>query len=253
MRRNLIWATALILLMAPFTSNSQETKMTRQIAEEDKPFLLNYVDLENPYGEVVLSNEHVVLQRLVVGAGEWEGIHSHPGNQIFVHIKGGLWSGRLGGEVEYVGPADGDGAVGWMDAIPFSAGHDSGNVGDELIDLIYVTMKSDAPIAPDAEHSPQVYPNIPMEMLMENDRLIAQRLLIEPGEWTGVHSHPGNQVYLHVKGGIWSERRGGEQSEPMPVSEDGSVGWLDATEHGEEHEMGNTGDTTIELVLVTLK
>ncbi|MDG1708831.1 MAG: hypothetical protein P8H03_08705, partial [Emcibacteraceae bacterium] len=172
--------------------------MSEQITESDKPFLLNYANLDKPFGDVVFTNEHVVLQRFLVGAGEWEGVHSHPGNQIYIHIKGGLWSGRLGGELEYVGPVDEDGAVGWMDAIPFSAGHDSGNTGDAPIDLMYVTLKGDAPIAPDAQHSPQVYPNAPMEMIIDNDRVFVQRLLIEPGEWTGIHSDLGNQVYVHV-------------------------------------------------------
>jgi len=223
------------------------------VAESDMQFLLTYPNLDNSQGEVLLSNDHVVLQRLVVPAGEWEGIHSHPGNQLYVHINGGEWSGRIGGETEYSAEVVEDGAVGWMDAIPLSAGHDSGNTGDSPIDLIYVTLKKDSPIAPEAEHVPQVYPNIPMELLLENHRMIVQRLLVEPGQWTGIHSHPGNQVYVHITGGTWSERHGGVQSPPLPFSEAGSVGWTDAVDPGEEHEVGNTGDTAIELVLVTLK
>ncbi len=221
--------------------------------ETDKPFLLTYPNLEDLDGNVVLTNEHVVLQRLVVPAGKWEGVHSHPGNQIYVHIIGGEWSGRLGGKMEYSGSVSEDGEVGWMDAIPLSAGHDSGNTGDNDIDLIYVTLKSDAPIAPDVEHAPQVYPNVPMELLLENERMIVQRGQVEPGQWTGIHSHPGNQVYLHIKGGVWSERRNGVQSPPEPFAEAGSVGWTDAVDLSEGHESGNTGDTTIDFVLVTIK
>ena len=253
MQLKLIWAIVLILLLTAFTSNAKDTKMIKHADESDKQFLLNYPNIENSDGDVVLTNDHVVLQRLVVGAGEWEGIHSHPGNQLYVHIKGGEWSGRLGGKLEYSGSVDGDGAVGWMDAIPFSAGHDSGNTGDTPIDLIYVTLKSDAPIDPEGEHAPQAYPNIPLEPLLENDRMIAQRIQIEPGQWTGIHSRPGNQVYIHIKGGIVSERRGGVQSPPSPLSQDGSVGWMDAIALSEAYEFGNTGDTTIHIVLVTLK
>ena len=140
-----------------------------------------------------------------------------------------------------------------MDAIPLSAGHESGNTGDTPIDLIYVTLKGDAPIAPEVGHSPQIYPNIPLELLLENDRMIVQRVQVEPGQWTGIHSHPGNQVYIHIKGGIWSKRRGGVQTPPAPFSKSGSVGWIDAVDLGIGHESGNTGDTTIDLVLVTLK
>ena len=253
MRRRLPLNTVLILLLAAFTSSAQDTEASNQVTEDDKKFLLTYPNLDDSDGEVVLTNDHVVLQRLVVPAGEWEGIHSHPGNQIYVHIKGGEWSGRIGGKSEYSGIVDEDGAVGWMDAIPLSAGHESGNTGDTPIDLIYVTLKEDAPIAPEIEHAPQIYPSIALELLLENHRMIVQRVRVEPGQWTGIHSHPGNQVYIHIKGGIWSERRGGVQSTPSPFSKAGSVGWMDAIDLSEAHEMGNTGDTTIDLVLVTLK
>ncbi len=253
MRRNLTLNTVSILLLAAVTSSAQDSTALKQVAKDDNQFLLTYPNLENSDGEVALTNDHVVLQRLLVGPGEWEGIHSHPGNQIYVHIKGGEWSGRLGGKSEYSGIVSPDGEVGWMDAIPLSAGHESGNTGDTPIDLIYVTLKDDAPIAPQIEHAPQFYPNIPLELRLENDRMIVQRVQVEPGQWTGIHSHPGNQVYIHIKGGIWSERRGGVQSAPTPFLKAGSVGWIDAIDPSEAHEKGNTGDTTIDLVLVTLK
>ena len=224
-----------------------------QLTSGDKQFLLTYPNLDDPDGEVVLTNEYVVLQRLVVPAGAWEGVHSHPGNQIYVHIKGGEWSGRLGGKAEYSAEIDEDGAVGWMDAIPLSAGHDSGNTGDEPIDIIYVTLKKDAPIAPDFEHTPQTYPNIPLELLLENHRAIVQRVRIEPDQWTGIHARPGNQVYVVIKGGTWSERAAGVQTSSSTVLQAGSVGWMDSIALSEEYELGNIGDTTIDFVLVTLK
>lgn len=253
MRRSIALITVLILLLAACTTSAQNRTVSEQMIGADKNFLLTYPNLEDPDGEVALENKHVVVQRLIVGPGEWEGIHSHPGNQIYVHVKGGEWSGRLGGESEYSADVDEDGAVGWMDAIPLSAEHDSGNTGDTPIDIIYVTLKGDGSIAPGVKHTPQVYPNIALELLLENKLMIVQRMWIEPGQWTGIHSHPGNQVYIHIKGGIWSERRNGVQSPPLPFSKDGSVGWINAVDLDKGREYGNTGDTAIHLVLVTLK
>lgn len=253
MRSVLTLNTVLVLLLASIGSHADDSKTSGNVADPDKPFLLHYPNLENSDGEVVLSNEHVVLQRLVVPAGKWEGIHSHPGNQIYVHIRGGEWSGRLGGEIEYSAEYSPDGEVGWMDAIPLSAGHDSGNTGDTPIDLIYVTLKSDEPIDPDGAHAQQDYPAISTQLLLENDRMIVQRVRLEPGEWTGVHRHPGNQVYIHISGGTWSERRAGAPSSSAQYFDAGAVGWIDATGPDEAHETGNSGDTTIDFVLVTIK
>ena len=232
---------------------AQDDAASLPVTDEDRPFLLNYPNLDDPDGRVVLTNEYVVLQRLYVPAGEWEGLHSHPGNQIYVHIVGGEWSGRLGGEVEYWGIPSPDGEVGWMDPIPLEAGHNSGNTGDTPIDLIYVTLKKDVPIAASDSHEPQVYPDLDLALVLENDRLIAQRVFLEPGQWTGVHEHPGKQVFLVIKGGILSERRGGESFGTEMLLEAGAVGWIDPLDNVDVHNVGNTGDTTMEIVLVTVK
>lgn len=253
MQRYLTLIAVPMLYLVAATGNAQDVATTDRAMEADKPFLLIYPNLDDPDGKVVLSNEHVVLQRLVVPAGEWEGIHSHPGNQIYVHIKGGEWSGRLGGEIEYWGIPDEDGAVGWMDAIPLSARHESGNTGATPIDLIYVTLKSDTPIAPGIELGPQTFPDIAPEPLLENGRMIVQRVRIEPGQWTGIHSHPGNQVNVHISGGLVAERRNGDQASPPSLLEPGSVGWLDAIDPEQAHDVGNVGDQTMEIVLVTIK
>lgn len=250
MKLSLLATTIFIGLSSGHSSVAQDSEQPSNVTEEDRPFLLSYPNLDDPDGEVVLSNKLVVLQRLVVPAGEWEGVHSHPGNQLYVHIKGGEWSGRLGGEIEYWGELDDDGSVGWMDAIPLSAGHDSGNTGDTPIDLIYVTLKDDSPISPGTEPAPQIYPQISLERLLENERMIVQRARIEPNQWTGPHRHPGNQVYVQITGGTWSERRNDTQSLPPSYLEAGSAGWIDAAEI---HDVGNVGDTAIDLVLITIK
>ena len=261
MRRSLTLSVVLILLTAACGGRQQAVTRPEQPpapdAASENQFRLTYPNLANPDGEVLLENELVVVQRFVVGPGEWEGIHSHPGNQVYVHVKGGQWSGVTGGgEPTSSGSPSEDGSVGWMAPIPLSEGHESGNTGDAPIDLIWVTLKKDAPVGPADKQVLLTYPNLADpdgEVLLENDRVVVQRFIIHPGEWEGIHSHPGNQVYIHIKGGIWSGRRGGVQRDPSPFSETGSVGWSKTVPLSEGHESGNTGDTTIDLIWVTLK
>lgn len=247
MQNRVILTTIMILFLAAFNSSAQEGKM--EISEEDMPYMLNYQDLEDSFGRVVLSNEKVVLQRLVVPGGEWEGIHSHPGNQLFVHIYGGYWSGQLAGEYEYRHELSPAGQVGWMEHIPYENGHNSGNSGEEAIDLIYVNLKKQGNYGAGSATTPQEYPNISMEVVFENDRMIAQRGEIAPGQWSGEHSRPGNQLYILVRGGNLSERSGGGEAQ-SEMLEDGAPKWLEA---GEVYEFGNTGDSPIDMVLITIK
>ena len=156
--------------------------MKKEFAEEDAPFLLTYPNLDDPDGVVLLSNRYAVLQRLMVPAGEWEGVHSHPGNQLYVQITSGEWSGRLGDEIEYWKEPEEAGSVGWVDEIPLSKQHDSGNTGNSDMELIYVTLKEPEPINSARGCEPQVYPTITLEPLFENHRLIAQRIELKPGQ-----------------------------------------------------------------------
>jgi hypothetical protein len=69
------------------------------------------------------------------------------------------------------------------------------------------------------------YPNIPGELLLENDKLVVQRFIIEAGDEATTSFSP-----------------------------DGEIGWSDtATEMSAMHESGNTGDEPIDLIWVTLK
>lgn len=100
---------------------------------------LNYPNIP---GEDLLENSRVVVQRFTVNPGQWEGVHAHRPNMLYIHIKGGQWAARSRKEPEHPYPEPSpDGEVGWMAPIDLSEGHESGNVGSRPIDLIWVTLK----------------------------------------------------------------------------------------------------------------
>jgi quercetin dioxygenase-like cupin family protein len=101
-----------------------------------------YLNYPNIPGEDLLENDLVIVQRFTVNPGQWEGVHAHHPDMLYIHIKGGQWAARSKNEPEHPYPAPSpDGGVGWMPTIDISVGHESGNIGKTPIDLIWVTLK----------------------------------------------------------------------------------------------------------------
>ena len=73
---------------------------------------------------------------------------------------------------------------------------------------------------------------------------------MKPGAWEGIHPHPGNQLYVHVKGGTWNVKYG--EKENVSSSKTGSIGWYHAVALSEQHQSGNVGDSPIDLIWITL-
>ncbi len=198
--------------------------------------------------EIILDNPRVLVQRHTVEPGQWLGASSDP--RLLVFINDGLVSTRTGRTTLWRA-----GRVWWQSATvapcaPLGSGNTNRGAGP--IDLVSVTLR---PVeAGEPAHEYLHYPNIPGEDLLENDRVIVQRFLVNPGRWEGVHAHCPNMLYIHIKGGRWAAR---SHSNPQPIhaepAPDGSVGWMPTIGIEEGHESGNVGDEPIDLVWVTLK
>jgi quercetin dioxygenase-like cupin family protein len=107
-------------------------------ASESAGYHLNYPNIP---GEDILENDSVVVQQFRLNPGQWEGVHAHRGNQLWIFIKGGSWSSRTKSTAPTKPQFGPDGTVGWMPAIDISQGHQSGNVGTTARDVVWITLK----------------------------------------------------------------------------------------------------------------
>lgn len=93
----------------------------------------------NIAGKLLLENDKVVVQRFSFPPGQWEGVHGHPSNQLYIHLTDAHWKVRHGEKIETGrSPA---GSVGWYGPVHLSEDHESVNMGDMPIELIWVTLK----------------------------------------------------------------------------------------------------------------
>ena len=204
--------------------------------------------------ETLLDNDRIVVQKFVIPPGAWEGAHTHAGNQLWIQMTSGEWAAHSDpGRVTRMEA----GTVGWQTAVTSAQDHEASiNSGSTPIELLWVTLKPHTPAESSSsneemKHYRLVYPNIPGIVVLENEQVVVQRFVVKAGAWEGVHAHPGNQLYVHIKGGRWAVRTGGKET--VSTSKTGSIGWYHAIPLSEQHQSGNAGDEPIDLLWVTLK
>jgi quercetin dioxygenase-like cupin family protein len=241
MRACIAWMVSLLALMVAASAQNAEQK---------------YQTYGNPalHGETLLDNDRIVVQKFVIPPGAWEGTHTHAGNQLWIQMTSGEWTAHS--DRTRVTRTEA-GTVGWQTAVSRAQDHEGSiNSGSSPIELLWVTLKPHTPAGPSPtseamKHYRLVYPNIPGTVVLDNDQVVVQRFVVKPGAWEGVHAHPGNQLYVHIKGGRWAVRTGGREN--VSTSETGSIGWYHAIPLSEQHQSGNVGDEPIDLIWVTLK
>jgi quercetin dioxygenase-like cupin family protein len=212
-------------------------------------YTMTYADL---HGEVVLDNERVLVQKLVIEPGQSTGARTNSVDQLLVFIKGGVLKSAAGRSILWK-----DGRVQWRSAADRSDAA-AVNSGTTPIEIICVSLKAVVSPAKMPANGPKYrylnYPNIPGEDLLENDQVIVQRFVVNPGQWEGVHAHHPDMLYIHIKGGQWGARSKSEPEHAYPApSPDGEVGWMPTIDISEGHESRNIGAEPIDLVWVTLK
>lgn len=104
----------------------------------------------------------------------------------------------------------------------------------------------------------QYYPNIPGEILLDDDRVVVQHFVQEPGVWEGPHSHPEYQlvIVLNSSNEVTILQNGKETvlTYPDEQPERIPVWWRPGpVELSDQHDSANTGDQPIEWIAITFK
>lgn len=204
-------------------------------------------------GVTALENSRVLVERFIIQPGQSTGVHFHAGHRLMIVVKGGVLRSVDTGR-STLWP---DARVAWQDDHePRDAGNT--NTGTAPIELLWATIKpasksNSASAIASAQYGYLNYPNVPGEDLLENAWVIVQRFQLKPGQWEGVHAHNPNTFYVFIKGAHWLTKskenpRGAPGSAP-----DGLVAWMDPIDISDEHQSGNIGTTTGDVVWVALK
>ena len=107
----------------------------------------------------------------------------------------------------------------------------------------------------------QTYPNITGETILEDDRVIVQRFVLEPGQPEGIHEHPEYQlvIVLQSSNGLVTKFRGEERIFNRTGDEPDRPGGIGAFWRpgpvllSDEHESINTGTRPLEWIAITFK
>jgi quercetin dioxygenase-like cupin family protein len=100
-----------------------------------------YLSYPNVPGEDILENSQVIVQHFALEPGQWEGVHAHNPNTLYIFIKGGQWISKTTNPPSEIHGDSPDGDVGWMQAYDITAGHQSGNVGTATSDVVWIALK----------------------------------------------------------------------------------------------------------------
>ena len=110
-----------------------------------------------------------------------------------------------------------------------------------------------------AANAQQTYPNVEGETLLEDDRVIVQRFVLEPGQWEGVHEHPEHQLVIVVNATDELTYRIGDSNKVFKRENEEELQRITSFWRpgpvllSDDHESGNTGNRQLEWIAITFK
>lgn len=213
---------------------------------EDKPVPMD----KAPFHIPIFSNDYLILLSINIPPGRNTGYHTHYADSVSVNLSSASRTDQAYGSSEVSAPAVGNPVPGRTSFTNVTKDgphtHRVTNVGPTPFHNISFILKdqrtTEAPVSDRSGVAGYA-------QLMDNSRIRAWRVVLEPGETTGqiTQTAPGLRVY--VRGGVLDEMVPGSADRGM-APYDGDFIWQDA---GQTRAVKNTGTTVVEFVEFELK
>ncbi len=203
-----------------------------------------------PFHVPIFSNDHVIVMKITIPPGRDTGYHTHYADSVSVNLAPAIRTDQVYGSDDVSEPSAGNPHPGRVSFTSITTQgrrtHKASNVGPTSFRTVSFILKDDEPsgFEPSDRSGTAGFTEI-----MDNDRIRAWRVTLEPGQETGriTQTAPGLRVY--VRGGVLDEIVPGAPDRGMAPSH-GDFMWQS---QGQTRVIKNTGATVIELVEFELK
>ena len=214
---------------------------------EDKPVRMD----KAPFHIPVFENDHIILLNVNIPPGRNTGYHIHYADSVSVNLTPASQTNQNYGSNEVSKPGTGgDGAPGRATFTNVTKDgprtHKATNVGPTPFHNISFIFKKPGPEGNQVSDRSGVQG---FTQIMDNARLRAWRVVLEPGQSTGqiTQTAPGLRVYVH--GGVLAEVIPDNADRGM-APYDGDFIWKEA---GETRAIKNTGTQRLEFIEFEMK
>jgi len=214
---------------------------------EDKPVPMD----KAPFHIPVFSNDHIILMVINIPPGRNTGFHTHYADSVSVNLSPASRTNQIYGSSDVSAPGiAGETVPGRTTFTNITKDgpqtHKVTNVGPTPFHNISFILKNEGPAGTTVSDRSGV---AGYTQIMDNARIRAWRVVLEPGEATGqiTQTAPGLRAYVH--GGVLDEMIP-ESADRGMAPYDGDFIWQDA---GQTRAVKNTGATLIEFVEFELK
>ena len=198
---------------------------------------------KEPSHHLKLENSCVRVYDVVVPPGKETLMHVHAEDYFFVNFGEATLKNQADGQPEQdLNLKDGE-----VRYTPATLTHRIRNVGKTPFHNLTVELLQ--PPAPSPKPLPLLGKN--QAIVLENDRIRAIQTMLQPGETTGLHSHPRQTLTIMVdKGSIRIESPGEGPQKYRYAVKPGEFIWNDAPL---AHSLKNLGKTPVRVVEVEVK